>query len=68
MSNKKKVIRAEDINEDTDIHELAMFCKEYTDCLKNPKTEAERLRNEIMGDEKTDEGDPSGEKWFCLTQ
>lgn len=43
MSDKGKVLRIEDVNEDTDIHEFAMLCKRLREQMENPQTEAEKL-------------------------
>lgn len=49
-----------EINENTDIHEFAMFCKKLRKRWNNPQTEAEKFRNEIMSSGKTDE------EWLAL--
>lgn len=55
MSDEKKVLRREDINEDTDIHEFARFCREYNKRWNNPQTEAEKLIYRMTHGEKTNE-------------
>lgn len=42
-----------DVNvSEMDAHEFAMFCKRYNERWNNPRTEAERLIYEIMGNKK----------------
>ena len=55
MSDERKVLRAEDINKDTDIHEFARFCREYVRRLENPQTEAEKLIYRMTHGKKTNE-------------
>lgn len=55
MSSGEKILKIEDINKDTDIHEFALFCRELNRQWDNPQTKAERLRNEIMSSGKTDD-------------
>ena len=55
MSDERKVLRAEDINKDTDIHEFAMYCKRMREKWENPQTEAEKLIYRMTHGKKTNE-------------
>jgi len=54
-NDKRKLLDVEGINEDTDIHEFAMFCREYDKRWNNPQTEAEKLVYRMTHGEKTNE-------------
>ncbi len=53
MGDKRKALDIGEIHADTDIHEFAMFCREFDRRWDNPQTETEKLIYRMTHGEKT---------------
>ena len=55
MREKEGIHDTSEINENTDIHEFAMYCKRMREKWENPQTEAEKLIYRMTHGKKTNE-------------